>query len=107
MRISIETTPKIAAEQIEKMRDYYAMGIRRISMGIQSLSGSLIGRADASASDNIKAMENIRSAGFEQFNVDVMYGFANQENDDVVQTIEHVIQEVNPEFVTLYPMRYK
>jgi len=38
MHMSIETTPKIAAEDIQKMRDYYAMGIRRISMGVQSLS---------------------------------------------------------------------
>lgn len=106
MRISIETTPKIAAEQIQKIRDYYAMGIRRISMGVQSLSGALIGRADASASDNIQAAKNIRAAGFEQFNIDVMYGFAHQEDSDVIQTIEH-IRDISPEFVTLYPMRYK
>jgi len=106
MRISIETTPKIAAEQIQKMRDYYTMWIRRISMGVQSLSGKLIGRADASASDNIQAAENIRAAGFEQFNIDVMYGFANQGNEDVIRTIEH-ITDISPEFVTLYPMRYK
>lgn len=106
IRISIETTPKIAAEEIQKMRDYYAMWIRRISMWVQSLSGSLIGRADASASDNIQAAENIRSAWFNQFNIDVMYGFANQWNDDVIRTIEH-ITGISPEFVTLYPMRYK
>jgi coproporphyrinogen III oxidase-like Fe-S oxidoreductase len=35
-----------------------------------------------------------------------MYGFANQENSDVIKTIEHII-EIDPEFVTLYPMRYK
>jgi len=32
MNISIETTPKIAAEDAQKMKDYYDMGIRRISM---------------------------------------------------------------------------
>jgi len=106
MRVSIETTPKIAAEEIQKIRDYYTMWIRRISMGIQSLSGKLIWRADASAEDNIQATANIREAWFNQFNVDVMYGFANQENSDVERTIEHVI-DIDPEFVTLYPMRYK
>ena len=106
MRMSIETTPKIAAEELQKMRDYYNMWIRRISMWIQSLSGKLIWRVDASAEDNIRATENIREAWFEQFNVDVMYGFANQWNDDVARTIEHIIW-IDPEFVTLYPMRYK
>jgi len=106
MNVSIETTPKIAAEEIEKIQDYYSMGIRRISMWIQSLSGKLIGRADASERDNILATDNIRKAWFNQFNVDVMYWFAHQPDADVERTIEHVL-ELDPEFVTLYPMRYK
>jgi len=106
MHMSIETTPKIAAEEIEKMQDYYSMGIRRISMWIQSLSWKLIGRVDASAEDNIQATENIRKAWFDQFNVDVMYGFAGQDDEDVERTLKHVF-DIDPEFVTLYPMRYK
>jgi oxygen-independent coproporphyrinogen-3 oxidase len=36
MEISIETTPKIAASEPEKIKAYYQMGIRRISMGLQT-----------------------------------------------------------------------
>lgn len=39
--ISIETTPKIAASEPEKIRAYYEMGIRRISMGVQTTDFSL------------------------------------------------------------------
>ena len=106
MRVSIETTPKVAAEELEKIQDYYAMWIRRISMGIQSLNGKLIGRADASTKDNFKAAENIRTAWFWQFNVDIMYGFAGQDDEEVESTMKHVL-EVDPEFVTVYPVRYK
>lgn len=35
--ISIETTPKIAANEPEKMKAYYDMGIRRVSMGVQTV----------------------------------------------------------------------
>ncbi len=107
MRISIETTPRIAAEQAGKIRDYHEMGIRRISMWVQSLSGKIIGRADTSTLYNQGARDSIRQAGFEHFNVDVMYGFSGQGNDDVEATLRHVIDELGPDFITLYPMRYK
>lgn len=106
MRVSIETTPKIAAEEVKKMQDYFNMGIRRISMWVQSLNGKLIWRADASTQDNFKAAENIRKAWFWQFNIDVMYGFAWQEDAEVEATMTHIL-EINPEFVTVYPVRYK
>ena len=106
MNISIETTPKIASEDLEKIRDYYKMWITRISMWVQSLSWKLIWRAWVSAEQNTKAAENIRKAWFEQFNVDIMYWFANQEDSDVVATVNHILT-LDPDFVTLYPMRYK
>ena len=36
VEISIETTPRIAADSPEKIQAYYDMGIRRISMGVQT-----------------------------------------------------------------------
>ena len=107
--ISIETTPKIAALEPEKMRALYAMGIRRISMGVQTVSPRLlqaIGRTTALLAHNQQAAENIRQAGFERFNVDVMYGFAGQSLGSVEATIQHAIG-LAPEYITLYRMRYK
>jgi oxygen-independent coproporphyrinogen-3 oxidase len=40
--ISIETTPKIAANSPGKIRAYYEMGIRRISMGVQTISPKVL-----------------------------------------------------------------
>lgn len=74
---------------------------------MQSLSGKIIGRADTSTVYNRAAAEHIRRAGFEHFNVDVMYGFSGQDNADVEATLNHVIDELEPDFITLYPMRYK
>ena len=107
--ISIETTPKIAAQQPEKMLDYYGLGIRRISMGVQTVNPLLlqaVGRTATSLEYNRGAVENIRAAGFERFNIDVMYGFAHQALHSVEATLRHVI-ELAPEYVTLYRMRYK
>jgi oxygen-independent coproporphyrinogen-3 oxidase len=107
--ISIETTPKIAARQPEKIRALYELGIHRISMGVQTVNPRLLeefGRTSTSLAYNHAAVNNIRRAGFERFNIDVMYGFANQSRRNLEATLQHVIS-LNPEYITLYRMRYK
>ncbi|MEI6118060.1 MAG: radical SAM protein [bacterium] len=107
--ISIETTPKIAAEEPEKITAYYHMGIRRISMGVQTINAKILAMVDrvhTSIDRNKKAMENFRAAGFERCNIDIMYGLAGQQLEDIQATIDHVI-ELNPEYVTLYRTRFK
>jgi oxygen-independent coproporphyrinogen-3 oxidase len=106
MNISLETTPKIAAEDPQKIKDYHNMGIRRISMWIQTITPQAIDRESTSILWNKQATEHIRNAWFKQFNIDLMYGFANQTVDQVRSSIEHVVS-LDPEFVTLYRMRYK
>jgi len=107
--ISIETTPRIAAREPHKIQAYYQMGIRRISMGVQTINPRLlqaVGRPHTSLEYDRAATEVIRSAGFEKFNIDVMYGFAGQTLPSLHATLEHVIG-LAPEYVTLYRMRYK
>jgi oxygen-independent coproporphyrinogen-3 oxidase len=109
VNVSIETTPKIAAQQPEKLRAYHDLGIRRISMGIQTISPRLLsemGRDSTSLRFNRGAAEAVRAAGFERFNVDVMYGFANQSLAGLEATLRHALS-LEPEYVTLYRVRYK
>jgi len=109
MVISIETTPRIAAAEPEKIAGYYRMGIRRISMGVQTVNPRLldaVGRPHTSLDFNQRAVEAIRRAGFASFNVDVMYGFAGQSLESVEATLQHVFA-LTPEHITLYRMRYK
>lgn len=109
MRISIETTPRIAAEEADKIRAYRQMGIERISMGIQVIQPDLLrilNRDSNGVEHHFRAVENIRSAGFNNFNVDLMYGFANQSLESWQATVEHALA-LNPEAITLYRMRYK
>jgi oxygen-independent coproporphyrinogen-3 oxidase len=107
--ISIETTPKIAATEPEKMRALRQLGIGRISMGVQTVNVRLlerIGRENGKLAFNRRATENIRAAGFTRFNVDLMYGFAGQSLASWRATLEHAIS-LEPEYITLYRMRYK
>lgn len=109
MRISIETTPRIAAEEADKIRAYRQMGIERISMGIQVIQPDLLrilNRDSNGVEHHFRAVENIRAAGFQDFNVDLMYGFANQTLESWQATVDHALA-LNPEAITLYRMRYK
>ncbi|MBV6492919.1 MAG: hypothetical protein LDLANPLL_00924 [Turneriella sp.] len=107
--ISIETTPKIAAQEMEKMKAYFKMGVRRISMGVQVTQPDLLkvlGRETNGVEHHFRARDHIRAAGFQKFNIDVMYGFAGQSLAAWQATLEHAIR-LGPEYITLYRMRYK
>lgn len=107
--ISIETTPRIAAAEPDKLRAYVASGIRRISMGIQVIQPDLLlmlNRDNNGIEHHRRAVDHIRRAGFRQFNLDLMYGFAHQSLESWRATLEHALS-LEPEAITLYRMRYK
>ena len=109
MTISIETTPLIADRDPHKIAAYKEMGIDRISMGVQTTHLALarsLGREYGGLSMLKSAVHNIRSAGFRRFNIDLMYGFADQSPDAWRNTVKQSIA-LGPEYITLYKMRYK
>lgn len=109
MTISIETTPVIAANDPEKLYAYKGMGIDRISMGLQTTQATLaqaMNREYPGIHLIKRAVRNIREAGFDRFNIDLMYGFAQQSLDGWKTTVMQTI-DLYPEYITLYRMRYK
>jgi oxygen-independent coproporphyrinogen-3 oxidase len=105
---SIETTPVIAAQEQKKISEVYKMGYKRISMGIQTVSEKLLNELGREGTAHIyeQATQNIRKAGFKQFNIDLMYGFLHQTNEEFENTIRYAVS-LNPEYITLYRNRYK
>jgi oxygen-independent coproporphyrinogen-3 oxidase len=107
--ISIETTPVIADREPEKLRAYKAMGIDRISMGVQTTHLKLarsLNRDFEGLTMLESAVRNIRDAGFDRFNIDLMLGFPNQTAEGWGDTVRQTIA-LGPEYITLYKMRYK
>ncbi len=107
--MSIETTPRLAARHPGRLAAVRALGIERISMGLQTASARLLaayGRDINSVGDNRPAVENIRRAGFRRLNVDLMYGLAQQTVADIDAAVRAAV-ELGPEYITLYRMRYK
>ena len=107
--ISIETTPRLAALHPERLAAYRANGIDRISMGLQMTNPRLLrryGRDGNHPGHNASAVKNIRAAGFQSFNIDLMYGLAHQTEQDLARALS-LTMELGPEHITLYRMRYK
>ncbi|MBK6846299.1 MAG: radical SAM protein [Proteobacteria bacterium] len=107
--ISIETTPRIAARAPDRLVALRALGIDRISMGIQVVQPALLRtlrREAGGIGEQRRAVEHIRRAGFKRLNVDLMYGFAGQSLLSWQATVAHAIA-LGPEAITLYRMRYK
>jgi oxygen-independent coproporphyrinogen-3 oxidase len=105
---SIETTPAIAAQEPEKLKEVFNLGYTRISMGVQTVSEKLLNELGREGSTHIyeQAVRNIRAAGYERFNIDLMYGFLHQTDADFESTLRYSIS-LEPEYITLYRNRYK
>ncbi len=78
VEISMETNPAdITPRKSEQWRE---AGVNRISIGMQSAHDAelkMLGRRH-SFDDVCRAVENIRKAGFDNFNLDLMFGLPNQ-----------------------------
>ncbi len=78
IEITLEANPG-TAERL-KFADYRAAGINRLSLGVQSfddLQLQALGRIHGS-DDAINAVEFALAAGFDNFNIDIMYGLKGQ-----------------------------
>lgn len=83
------------------------VGIRRLSLGIQSTSADILNplhRTTIPLSTMIKAIGDWHSMGISKINLDLMYGLPGQTVETVRKDI-NVICELNPEQVTVYEFR--
>jgi oxygen-independent coproporphyrinogen-3 oxidase len=105
---SIETTPVIAARDPDKIAAIREMGFGRISMGIQTVSEKLLNELGREGTAHLyeKAVANVRAAGFDRFNIDLMYGFLHQADEEFEGTLRYAAG-LAPDYVTLYRNRYK
>ena len=103
IEITMEANPGTVEQG--KFIEFNAAGINRLSMGIQSFSdeklqslGRIHGRKEA-----IRAAELAHDAGFNSFNLDLMYGLPNQSLQQAVDDIETAIA-LEPKHLSHYQL---
>lgn len=86
--ISLEANPENYT--LEEYRYLSSIGFNRISLGAQSLREEglkALGRIH-SVKDTLKALENIHRAGFENINLDLIFGYEGQSLEDLKKELD-------------------
>ena len=92
IEITMEANP--GTFEINKFKGFRSAGINRLSIGIQSFDKAALkalGRVHDDAEARTAA-ENVRAAGFENFNLDLMFGLPDQSIEDALVDLDIALQ---------------
>ncbi len=99
--ITIEANPASASR--EKLAAFRAMGVNRLSVGIQSLNDAelkTLGRVHT-AKEAISFVSDAREAGFDNLNIDLMYAVPGQTVTSFSETLRAALT-LSPEHISAY-----
>lgn len=102
---SIESTFQTATA--DKLRVIGAAGIERLSLGVQSATGSLLrahARLNESEERMLEVITTAHDSGIQKVNLDFMYGLPGQTPASIHSDLA-LIQRLSPEQITLYELR--
>lgn len=91
MEITLEANP--GTTDADKFADYFALGINRLSIGVQSFNDKhlkQLGRIHTSAQAEI-AIEQARRAGYTNINLDLMHGLPGQSTAEAEADLRRAI----------------
>ncbi len=103
LEITLEANP--GTFESDRFSDYRKIGINRLSIGIQSFNNEhlkVLGRIH-SADEAIAAVKIAQQAGFENFNLDLMFGLPNQTPKQMLEDIQTAI-DLNPSHISFYQL---
>ncbi len=103
VEITLEANP--GAAEAAHFSDYRAAGVNRLSIGVQSLDDAklrALGRIH-SASEAVGAFWLARDAGFDNINLDMMYGLPAQTTADMLADLRALLA-LQPEHVSWYEL---
>jgi len=104
--ITLELNP--GEIDIERLADYRDSGVNRLSMGAQSFQSEelkTLGRLHQ-PEDVFKAAEMIGQAGFDNFNIDLMYAVPGQTLESVAENVLSAVN-LNPKHISAYSLTYE
>ncbi len=100
---TLEANPtELTAEHLAGLR---ALGVNRLSIGVQSLDDGELELLDRlhSAERAVEAVSSARAAGFDNLNLDLIFGLIGQPLERWRETVEGVL-ELRPEHLSCYAL---
>jgi len=103
IEITMEANP--GTFEREKFRDFRLAGINRLSLGIQSFNRQYLQALGRVHDDReaLTAAANVRGAGFDNFNLDLMFGLPKQGIAEALADLRSAL-EVAPEHLSWYQL---
>jgi oxygen-independent coproporphyrinogen-3 oxidase len=103
VEVTLEANPGTA--EAARLVDYRAAGVNRLSIGVQSLADAslkALGRIH-SAAEARSAYQMARAAGFDNVNLDLMYGLPGQTQEAALDDLGRLIA-LGPEHISWYQL---
>ena len=104
--ITIEANPADLTR--EKAYDIKTLGCNRVNLGVQSFDNRdllFLGR-NHTAEDSMRALENLRTSGFRNVGMDLMYGFEGQTLKGWMRTLKQALA-CGPEHLSCYQLTFE
>jgi len=103
VEISLEANP--GAVEAERFVAYRAAGVNRISIGVQSFRDAALRRLGRvhSPADACAAVATARRAGFDNLNLDLMYGLPDDSPEHALADLEQAL-ELEPSHLSWYQL---
>jgi oxygen-independent coproporphyrinogen-3 oxidase len=101
--VTMEVNPR--SVNLEKLKALRAMGINRLSIGLQSMDEKylkLLGRVH-SKEEGVKTYLDAREAGFKNISLDLMFSLPGQTLEEVEQDLDRLL-ELRPEHFSIYSL---
>ena len=103
IEITLEANP--GTFEVEKFSEFRKVGINRLSVGVQSFKENqlkFLGRIH-SGGDALRAISEAKQVGFDNLNIDLMYGLKDQTIDMCLEDVMQAI-ELKPSHISFYQL---
>lgn len=102
--ITAECNPESLTDSLAQA--WYALGINRVSMGVQSLNDrmlSILGRLHT-AEQAVRAVRILRQTGFRNLSLDLMIALPGETEDELLRDLEQAVS-LEPEHLSVYLLK--
>jgi oxygen-independent coproporphyrinogen-3 oxidase len=102
---TVEVNPEDVVTREDLLPAFSAAGVNRVSMGVQSFCDRHLQwmnrRHDAATA--LRAFEKLRTAGFDNISIDLIFGFSGLSDKEWLQNLRQAV-ELRPEHISAYQM---
>ena len=101
--ITVEANP--GTVDLEKLDTLRSLGVNRLSLGVQAFDDAVLKRLNRghTVADALRTLSDARRAGFDNINLDLIYGLPLQTMDDWQSTVGKALA-LAPEHLSLYAL---